>query len=149
MNDMSCRYYGQPTALTPTHLTTPDCPGRPDSRFDTDTAAAGGPEAQLVGSQIMIVAGPGTGQNRRVVTASTPLAGRCVFELDKPFVGLDGVPLANITLVITAFTGRSLFIDEVLEDCGPLATYNSGIVRRPCINTTPPTIRRRLVASVL
>ena len=42
-----------------------------------------------------------------------------VQELDKPFHGLEGVALANITLVVAAFTGLNIFDRNTFEDCGP------------------------------
>ena len=125
-------FYGTASMWNDTHVITPDCPGRPDSRYAGNNAA---------GSQIMIVDGPGTGQYRRVVAADMPpvspasgeagVSGQdvtkrtaaqtreCMFELDKPFVGLENIPLSNITITIAAFTGLNIFDRNTFEDGGP------------------------------
>jgi hypothetical protein len=41
--------------------------------------------------------------------------------------GLEGVPVENITIVITSFTGRNIFDRDTFEDGGPFQFYNSGI----------------------
>ena len=99
-------FYGTALQWNQTHVVTPDCPGRPDSRFGDNTAA---------GSQLLITDGPGTGQYRRVVAADMPPTGQCSFELDKPFVGLENIPLSNIcaqqlchaAIVMATFTSRN------------------------------------------
>ena len=103
-------FYGSALQWNQTHVVTPECPGRPDSRFADNTAA---------GSQLLIVDGPGTGQYRRVVAADMPATGQCSFELDKPFVGLDDIPISNISIVVAAFTGRNIFDRNTFEDGGP------------------------------
>lgn len=119
-------YHGTVASVNTTHLVTPDCPGRPDSRF-------AGPVVDVnpvVGSQIVIVDGIGTGQLRRVVNASMPPEGACWFLLDKPFQGLDGVDPQNITIAILAFTGENIFERDTFEDCGPfqvMSTSNSSL----------------------
>eukprot|EP01043_Picozoa_sp_COSAG02_P025488 COSAG02_NODE_1435_length_12610_cov_7.021181_2_plen_950_part_00 len=123
-------YYGAPSTLNATHVTAPSCPGIADSRFEGNTVA---------GSQIMVVAGPGTGQYRRVVrygrgesdsysSDSMVIAQRnCWWELDKPFEGLAGASNRNITIVVAAFTGRNLLIGNTLEDAGPILLYHTGV----------------------
>ena len=113
-------YYGTATEWNETHVITPNCPGRPDSRF---------PDAlfSVAGSQLMIVDGPGTGQYRRVITGDMPTSGQCFFAIDKPFDGLNNVPLGNITFVVAAFTGRNIFDRNTFEDGGPFQFYNSGV----------------------
>ena len=69
-------FHGSPSSFNATHVMTTSCPGRPDSRFVGNTVA---------GSQILVVAGPGTGQHRRIVDAHMPdgVDGACWFAIDK------------------------------------------------------------------
>ena len=144
-------FYGSALQWNQTHVVTPECPGRPDSRFADNTAA---------GSQLLIVDGPGTGQYRRVVAADMPATGQCSFELDKPFVGLDDIPISNISIVVAAFTGRNIFDRNTFEDGGAFQfcasalslTFCRSICRQrwhrfPCIGIG--CLRPRLLRSVM
>ena len=103
-------YHGHPTSINATHVVTPECPGRPDSRF---------PGNNVTGSQIVVVDGIGVGQYRRVVDAFMPTEGPCWFALDKPFEGMNNAPVINVTVAIAAFTGQNIFDRDTFEDCGP------------------------------
>eukprot|EP01051_Picozoa_sp_SAG22_P003654 SAG22_NODE_181_length_16048_cov_157.464418_4_plen_365_part_00 len=118
-------YYGAPLTINATHVVAPFCAGRADSRFEGNTMAGG---------QIMIVGGiAGVGQYRRVTAAGCNQTwgckdtNDCWWKLDQPFVALDGVRMQNITIIVTSFTGRSIFHRNDFEDTGHFQFYHSGI----------------------
>ena len=118
-------YYGTPLTVNATHVVAPFCAGRADSRYEGNTMAGG---------QIMIVGGiAGVGQYRRVTEAGCNQTlgckdtNDCWWKLDRPFAALDGVRPQNITIIVTSFTGRSIFHRNDFEDTGHFQFYHSGI----------------------
>ena len=124
------QYAGPPTLINATHVVSPNCPGRMDSRFDPTNAFNSAPR----GGVIAILDGPGAGLYRRVVgwgATGAPTnydTAPCWWAIDRPFP--DALGAANtsaMSMVVTFFAGRSLFVGNTFADTGHFQLYHSGI----------------------
>ena len=124
------QYTGPPTLINATHVVSPNCPGRMDSRFDLANAFNSAPR----GGVIAILDGPGAGLYRRVIgwgATGAPTnydTAPCWWAINRPFPdALGGANMSAMVMVVTFFAGRSLFVDNTFTDTGHFQLYHSGI----------------------
>ena len=125
------QYAGAPLTINATHVTTPNCPGRMDSRFRDTNNYNSAPE----GGVIAILDGPGAGLHRRIVewgATGAPInydSKPCWWRIDQPFPSAltSRTNLSAVTLVVTFFAGRSVFASNTFSDTGHFQLYHSGI----------------------
>lgn len=125
------QFIGSPSFINASHIVAPNCLGRFDMRYEPTDAYGNSPGGGLM----MILDGPGAGLHRRVVQYAMSVPGAfdkpCAWTLDRPlpgdFIASLGGNFSAVTIAITLYAGRSVFVNNTFSDAGPFQLYHSGI----------------------